>query len=511
MLNPIIPLLLALAHGLAGLIILLVSSWFIAACAVSGANFNYVLPAVAIRGLALLRISSGYGEMWLSHHQLLNKLASLRLDLFNHLENQRESIRANQTDKLNYQTQDVASIWAGWVHQNASAFLSMLVLCVFVFFTVPAYSAIWFSFTAICLIIYTWLILSGLTAAKHKLLIRAQLESQIEHHIDSAQVWHMRRAIQHPDCSELYALQAKNKSRVERALSVLLFSSLAAILFTLHLTSKLSLTTEIAPIALVMPMALLAATDWFGNIFNSQDRLHDYIIGKQESSRITTTFQQRVNEEITNVSLINFNVVNNINSRINLSLDKPSLTLLTGSSGSGKTRLLKAIAGLLPHKGQKFLGQCEITGMWLLDDCLYTQQHPYCLSGTLRQNLLLANEHASDSALEELLITAGLSHLSDLDEWVGTGGRNLSGGELKRLGIVRALLSEKSLILLDEPFEALDESNIDLMVSLINQLKMSKIVMVASHVIPNSMAFDTRVDLDKQPDEPIKAVNNEGL
>ena len=73
---------LALLHGIAGLSILIISSWFIAISAIAPLGFNYVIPAVVIRGLALLRIASGYTTMWLGHKDLLTRIAKARLAVF---------------------------------------------------------------------------------------------------------------------------------------------------------------------------------------------------------------------------------------------------------------------------------------------------------------------------------------------------------------------------------------------------------------------------------------------
>ena len=85
--TPWITLLLAIIHGATGLFILVISAWFIAACAIAPAGFNYMLPAVVIRALALLRIASGYGHMWAGHRDLLVRTAWLRHRLFKRLTN----------------------------------------------------------------------------------------------------------------------------------------------------------------------------------------------------------------------------------------------------------------------------------------------------------------------------------------------------------------------------------------------------------------------------------------
>lgn len=493
--NSFLSLLLALVHGVSGLVILLVASWFIAACAVAGPNFNYVLPAVAIRGFALLRISSGYGEMWLSHHQLLSKLAKIRLNLFKNLENKPENLRAVETDKLQYQSQDLASIWVGWVHQNASAFLSLLIISTLVITTLPSFSLTWFGFFIWSLVIYCWLLLSGISKAKLKLSQRAQLESDIEHHIDSAQIWHMMDSFRSPDCSPLYDLEADNSRKIEKAFSLLLLGSLLCVMLLLNQSNELVGFSNVTPLYLILPMALLAANDWFGRVFHTQDRLQDYLTSNAELSQLKQKDTNRYSENINTLRLIDFNVLTARKHTVDIEITKPSLTLLTGASGSGKSRLMMSISGLLPHIGKKLINDEEVSSKTIINNIAYIEQHPYCLSGTLRQNLLVSNEHASDTMLYEYLTRVGLGNLSNLDEWLGSGGRLLSGGELKRLGLVRALLSNQPFILLDEPFEALDESNINCVVKTINELKQSKKLIVASHLVPTKLQVDHHISL----------------
>ncbi len=117
---------------------------------------------------------------------------------------------------------------------------------------------------------------------------------------------------------------------------------------------------------------------------------------------------------------------------------------LLGPSGLGKTTFLRLVAGLLkPSRGRVLLQRGLTLG--------YAFQEPRLFPWlTLRQNLSLAHPQASPERLEELLRRAGLSEKSDQK------AESLSGGEAQRGNLLRALLGDPQLLLLDEPFSAMD-------------------------------------------------------
>lgn len=493
--HPIVALLLATVHGLAGLGILLLASWFIAASAIAAPTFNYMLPAVLIRGLALLRIASGYAEMWLSHDQLLNTLASTRLTLFKNLKNGESITRGSQTDKLSYQTEDLASIWAGWINQNATAILSLLLITIVTAALLKEFTTLWSLFFCGALAIYSYVLLMSRRSAIEKMTLRANLEYKIEHHFDAADIWHMHSQVSHPNCQPLYLNAQKTQKSIELAVTALLLLSLSILTLIIIHSSDNSFNQ---PIHLILPMALLAAIDWFGKSFYSAERLQAFWLAKSSlpNSAKCDEKQNRKVGLVTSISLKNFKAQSANHRPISMMLNGGQIVVFEGDSGIGKTSLLKAIASLMSYSGDRLINQDSSEPNDVYDDVLYIEQSPYCLSGSLKQNLLIGNEKASDSRLKQVLQQVNLSHLNNLDEWLGTGGRQLSGGELKRLGLARAILSDKSVLLLDEPFEALDNHNISLVSALLNELKAHKLVVLATHVKPAQLLPDQTVSLE---------------
>ncbi|MEK4425619.1 thiol reductant ABC exporter subunit CydC [Solibacillus sp. FSL K6-1523] len=131
---------------------------------------------------------------------------------------------------------------------------------------------------------------------------------------------------------------------------------------------------------------------------------------------------------------------------------------IIGPSGSGKSTLFQLlIKGLEPTSGELLIGGEPLANTYA--PSLWAQisvqlQHNHFFSGTIRDNLLLANEQASDEQLVDALNRAQLP--KNLDEAILEKGENLSGGERQRLAFARVLLKNGAIWLLDEPFTSLD-------------------------------------------------------
>nr|WP_136252128.1 ATP-binding cassette domain-containing protein [Ningiella ruwaisensis] len=513
----LLSLLLAFTHLISGLLILLFASWFIAASSIAAPGFNYMLPAVTIRALALLRISSGYFSMLAGHHYLLQRLALLRLFIFNALENKVETSRENALDAMQYKTEEVASIWMAFVAQNAGLLLALTLLNISCLFLIPETATTLFAFTLVFIFIYLGLLVYMLKKSLRIAQAKRRYQYALTKHIECASLWHLQNnaLFREPSLQELRQGIAHQQSLI-RAASLLTFTAaMLALMYLLVVTSSISAGNALF---IVVPMSLLAVNDWLTPTLATQTELIKYLDAKHTIKKsLNDTYSVRKDairkagsntQGIESITLQGFQPDKLSSLRINAFFQTKTLHLFLGSSGSGKSRCLQSIAGLLNFDGQrifKMKGQLEAQSSSVVNpqdkshlcSILYIEQNPIVLSDTVRENLKIANSQASDKSLFEALEQVGLSYIANLDEWLGTRGRRLSGGERKRLGLARALLSNADFILIDEPFEALDEENIQIASTLILTLSENKGVIVATHIVPENLIQARRIDLEE--------------
>ena len=180
---------------------------------------------------------------------------------------------------------------------------------------------------------------------------------------------------------------------------------------------------------------------------------------------------------------------------MNLAIPAGQKVAIVGQTGSGKSTLLQLLNRFWDvQTGSIQIAEQPITD-WsesqLRNTISVVSQRVDILNGTLRDNLLMASPDGTDEHLQETLSKVGLSKLINeqgLDSWLGDGGRQLSGGEKRRVGIARALLHDGPILLLDEPTEGLDKQTEHQIMQLFNQHFENKTVVFITHRL---------VDLDK--------------
>lgn len=163
----------------------------------------------------------------------------------------------------------------------------------------------------------------------------------------------------------------------------------------------------------------------------------------------------------------------------------PGLHVVTGPTGAGKSSLLHALVGLAPVSvGSIILNEMDVTAGDLRAITGWAGQRPLLLPGTLVDNLTLGGQGIAPQDLARLNDASGLSTMIATrgeDLVIDPRGSGLSGGERRRIGLVRAIGSGRPLLLLDEPTADLDPDTAVQVIALLQEVARSRLVIAATH------------------------------
>lgn len=191
---------------------------------------------------------------------------------------------------------------------------------------------------------------------------------------------------------------------------------------------------------------------------------------------------------------------------INIVIPSNQMTAFVGKSGAGKSTLIDLLMGL----NQPEIGQVLIDGKQLTSNNLsslrrsvsYVPQDPFLFNATIRENLLLVKEGASEERMWEALKFSSaaefVSSLPDgLDSLIGDRGIKLSGGERQRLVLARAILRNPSILVLDEATSSLDTENEAQIQTALDRLKGKMTVIVIAHRLSTIRNAEQVIVLDE--------------
>lgn len=173
-----------------------------------------------------------------------------------------------------------------------------------------------------------------------------------------------------------------------------------------------------------------------------------------------------------------------------LNVNKNETIALVGNSGGGKS----TVVSLLPRFYDVTSGSVEFDGIdirkfdlnSLRSQISFVFQDNFLFSGTIKENILMGNEHASDADVERVIQMAHLDEFistleKGLDTYVGERGTTLSGGQRQRIAIARAMLKDAPIVILDEATSALDNKSEAIVQKALDNLIQNKTVFVIAH------------------------------
>ncbi|CCO50030.1 ATP-binding/permease protein cydC [Vibrio nigripulchritudo SOn1] len=509
-------MLLAFATLFASIGLLTLSGWFIAASAVAGLTiaretFNYMLPGAFVRGFAMSRTAGRWGERVVSHNATFKLLTDLRIFFYEKLTPLIPGKVANirDADLLNRLVADIDAMDHVYLRLISPLVVSVLGIASLTLFLCWFDPVLGLTLGGILLaLVLIWPVifyklgkLNGqqLTLNKselriatldwlqgHSELVLFGVESRYRDNIDSKQ-------------SALMENQAKHARITGLASSLLMLASGLTLVLMLWIAADgvggrapdpfiaMIAFATMASFEILMPVA--GAFQYLGQTVTSARRLNEIIHADPEVQFVTNETPQPDKFDI-QLSDVTFGyeadapVLNNLD----LHAGHGQKVAIVGQTGSGKSTLLQLVTRIWDaQSGQVAIGGRDVK-QWsesaLRASTSVVSQRVDVLNGSLRDNLTIALPDAEDVQLIDVLEQVGLSKLNEdkgLDTWLGEGGRQLSGGEKRRIGIARAVLRQSPIVLMDEPTEGLDKQTEQQMMQLFDKHFSDKTVIFITH------------------------------
>ena len=190
---------------------------------------------------------------------------------------------------------------------------------------------------------------------------------------------------------------------------------------------------------------------------------------------------------------------------LDLTIQPNQLTVFVGKSGCGKSTLVSLLMGFYkPQQGEiLFNGQnaLEIDRTSFYQNVSLVSHSSYVFKGSLRDNMLMAKTGATDEQIYQCLEQVNLANFvrenGGLDMPLLSRGTNLSGGQIQRLALARALLHDAQVYIFDEATSNIDVESEEVILQFIQQFKQHKTIVMISHRLANAVNADCIYVLDK--------------
>tara|TARA_Y100000768_G_C23927773_1_gene658433 strand:- start:259 stop:1350 length:1092 start_codon:yes stop_codon:yes gene_type:complete len=222
--------------------------------------------------------------------------------------------------------------------------------------------------------------------------------------------------------------------------------------------------------------------------YNSFEVLESDLLNSTETK---TKFFKIINLKNIKLNKISFSYSNNsILDKFSYTFNIGNIYGLVGESGSGKSTLLKIIMGFIkPISGEVRINDVAINDSWL-QNVSYVSQNNIIVNASIGKNIDI-NYNGNKKSYNEiisLLESLGLgSYLKEinynLDHILSQKGSNISGGQLQRISIARALYNKSQLIIFDEATSSLDDLNQKLVMKILKDISKKAIIIVSTHRI----------------------------
>jgi ABC-type multidrug transport system fused ATPase/permease subunit len=301
------------------------------------------------------------------------------------------------------------------------------------------------------------------------------------------------------------------------ASNVLIQANMVSILFViimialaLYLYSiKILNTQEVTAISIMLVLFLQYCdsmlykiklhTQCIGKMYELQNYFRDFEIKKQNQNLFIMQPTDKGEIKLENVTVAHKNKV--VFNNLNMVFSGSKKTILLGPNGIGKSTVLKIISGLFDYSGKITIDNKDIAH-YNYDSVLkyidYIQQQPKLFNRSIYENINYGSNYTKEQ-IYKFIENFGLKSFFDnfpdkLDTIAGNEGNKLSGGQRQIIAVVRALVQNKKIILLDEPTSAIDGTIKKMFINLINKIQ-NKTIIIVTHDKSLVAIADTIIDI----------------
>jgi ATP-binding cassette, subfamily C, bacterial CydC len=485
---------LILLSLLAATVLLGLSGWFITASALAGmgmiVGLEIFTPGAGIRLAALVRTGARYGERLATHDATFRLLATLRRQLFDSLLELDEYPlrRLRRGDTLDRLTRDVSTLdhlFTGVIGPVTAAVLLTLIVTAF-FTLLGAGSAALVVSMVLAASLVSVLVIGRVgrtptgTLASLAPVQRMQATEGLEgmetlKAYDRADDWRSRLQRTSSRMVDLSARLARLDAVGQGLASLVGLAGLWLVLVVgIGLVDEGTISI---PVLAMLVLAMLALNEAWQPLPGAWRRMAACRIAADRAADLQRPPPEWVSpggsgQVPRKHSLVAQDLgfryrpdLPEIVRHLDLAIDAGERLALTGPSGGGKTTLALLLMGQLsPSTGKALYGGRDISELdanALRRAIGYLPQRPILFRDSLANNLRLGAPQATDHVLFDTLEKVGLDTLLSnlphgLDSWIGEDGMNFSGGELRRLALARMMLTDPSVVILDEPTTGLD-------------------------------------------------------
>ncbi|MRS91380.1 cysteine/glutathione ABC transporter ATP-binding protein/permease CydC [Enterobacteriaceae bacterium RIT714] len=523
---------LAIVTLLASIGLLTLSGWFLSASAVAGFaglySFNYMLPAAGVRGTAITRTAGRYFERLVSHDATFRVLQHLRIFTFSKLLPLSPAglARFRQGELLNRVVADVDTLdhlYLRVISPLVGAFVVIVTvtlgLCVL---DVPI--ALTLGGIMLCTLLFLPPLFyragksTGENLTRLRGEYRQQLTSWLQGQAELTIYGASQRYRTRMESTEFSWHEAQRRQSELTALSqalMMLIGGIAVIVMLWMASGGVGGHTQPGALIALFVFCALAAFEALAPVTGAFQHLGQVIASAVRITQITEqqpevqfTAQEQISPanialQLHDVTFAYDGQAQNALDGLNLTIPAGARVAILGKTGCGKSTLLQLLTRAWdPREGQILFNDTPLTDFSeqaLRQSMSVVPQRVHLFSATLRDNLLLASPGAADEHLRAVLEQVGLHKLLEddgLNGWLGEGGRQLSGGELRRLAVARALLHDAPLMLLDEPTEGLDATTESQILDLLADVMKNKTVLMVTHRLRGLANFDQIIVMD---------------